>query len=177
VSETRYWQLINRLVLAGQDDAQPKAQIREDIIAEVHASYAAGEVWAIETLMRWERDGADRDYTTVHKKLNSVTYITGDGRRVRKTMSYSRPTRSPESGKVVGQQMQTWWGMSRSALVDLQNSLVIQVDNLGVVVQALDQLIAAMDRHPECATAREAWEADGRSVNEIDLGEDIADSP
>ena len=121
--------------------------------------------------MRWEREGADRDYTNVHKKLHSVTYIRRDGRRVRKTTSYSRPVRSAESGEIVGQQLQAWWGYSRTQLVELLRDMVGQVDNLGDVVYALRQLVAAMDRHPHAKTAREAWEADGRSVSEIDLGE------
>ncbi len=135
MSETNYWQLVNELVAAGHDATRPKQQIREEIISQVHTAYQAGEAWAVETLMRWERDGADRDYTNVHKKLNHVTYITGDGRRVRKTASYSMPARSAEDGQIIGQQMQTWWGMTRPELVELMNSIAAQADNLGVVVQ------------------------------------------
>lgn len=171
MSETSYWQLVNELVTSGHEAIRPKQEIREEIIAQVHDAYSNGEAWAVETLMRWERDGADRDYTNVHKKLNHVTYITADGRRVRKTASYSMPARSTESGQIIGQQMQTWWGMTKPELVELLNSIAAQADNLAVVVQALEQLVAAMDRHPACKTAREAWEADGRSVSEIDLGE------
>lgn len=173
MSESKYWQIITDLVSAGADERKPKHEVAEDIITQVHTAHAQGEPWATEVIARWDRDGASRDYTDVHKKLNSVTYITRDGRRKRKTASYSRTARSAESGEVIGQQLQVWWGMSRAALYELRTDMADQVDRLSLVVEAIDQLIEAMDRHPECETAREAWEADGRSIAEIDLSEAI----
>lgn len=171
MSEHDYWAIVRHAVESGQSSGLPKHEIREDIVAQVQAAQADGETWAAETLMRWEREGADRDYTKAFKDLNTVTYIRADGRRTRKTVAYSRPQRSVEDGSIIGQQMQAWWGMSRPAIEALRDEVASQAERMGDVVTALDQLAAAMDRHPDCKTAREAWEADGHDVSEIDLGE------
>lgn len=173
MSESTYWDQVRRLVESGQEDRRPKHEIQEAIVHLVHAAHADGEVWAGDVLTRWSTAGAGTDYTKVYKDLNTVTYIRADGRRVRKTVAYSREMRSTVSGEIVGRQMQAWWSMSRAAIAELRNDMARQADQLGVVVEALDRLIAAMDRHPECTTAREAWEADGHDVAEIDLAEAI----
>jgi len=174
VSERTYWQMIRDLVEAGRDMGQPKHQIRAAIVDRVHSAHEAGEPWAIDTLTRWSESGADADYTKVSKDANSVTYIRADGRRIRKTVSYSRPKRSVEDGAVVGRQMQAWWAMTRPAVEELRRELVGQGERLAEIVVALDQILAAMDQHPNCATVREAWEAEGHSIDEIDLGEAVA---
>jgi hypothetical protein len=171
MSESRYWNQVRQLVDSGYAQGRPKHEIREEITHLVQAAHADGEHWAAETLMRWERDGADDDYTRVFKDMNTTTFIRADGRRTRKTVAYSRPRRSAESGEIVGRQMQAWWGMARPAVEALRHELSAQGDRIADSVAGLDRVLAAMDRHPECATAREAWEADGRSVDEIDLGE------
>lgn len=168
MNEHVYRQFVMDLAAQSQ---RPKSEPREEIIAFVHNAFAGGEPWAGEVLMRWERAGAARDYTAAHKNLNSVTYICRDGRRKRKTTSYSRPMRSPESAEIIGQQMQSWWSKDRHELVAWRNDIRRQAGQLTEVVDALSQLIEAMDRHPECATAHEAWLADGRKVGEIDLGD------
>jgi hypothetical protein len=170
MSESKYWQMVNDLVSEASTQGQPKHEIREEIINQVHAAYAAEERWALETLSRWEREGADGDYTKAHKALNGVTYIRRDGRRVRKTTSYSRPVRSEESGEIIGYQMEAWWDYSRARLVELRSDIAIQTGRLADVLRMIDLLIDAMDAHPECVTAREAWEAEGHTVTEIDLG-------
>lgn len=170
MTEHNYWPQVRDLVESGNEQRRPKHDIREQIVHLVHAAHSAGESWAADVLARWEAAGADADYTKVFKDLNTVTYIRADGRRVRKTVAYSRPMRSQVSGEIVGRQMQAWWGMSRAAILDLRREVVEQSVRLSDVIAALDALLSAMDRHPECATAREAWEADGRNVDEIDLG-------
>lgn len=171
MSAPEYWQIVNELVEAGAYEARPKHEVREDIVHQVTAAAAAGERWAIETVTRWELDGAAADYTRAFKNMNTTTYITRGGRRVRKTVAYSRPTRDAVTGEIIGQQMQSWWCMSRGAIAHLRNDLANQANNLEDAVAAVDQIIEAYDRHPHCATAREAWEADGRSTDEINLEE------
>lgn len=168
MSEQEYWQTVRDLA----DTASgPKHEIREDLVNRVHTAHDAGEPWAAETLTRWSVQGADRDYTRVVKDMNTVTYVRRDGRRVRRTVAYSMPKRSKEDGAIEGRQMQAWWGMSRAAVESLRMELFAQAQRLTDSVTALDQLLSAMDEHPECRTAREAWEAAGRSLDEIDLGE------
>jgi hypothetical protein len=171
MSENTYWEAVRGLVESGHTQGQPKHQIRSEIVNLVEAAYASGEQWAEETLTRWATAGADADYTRVFKDMNAVTYIRADGRRSRKTVAYSRPKRSMVSGEIVGRQMQAWWGMSRAAVEELRREMFAQGQRIDDVIAALDRVIEAMDRHPDCATALEAWEAEGRDVGEIDLSE------
>jgi hypothetical protein len=169
MSEHAYWTQVRDLVESGHSSRLAQHQIREQIVHLVHAAEAAGEEWAADTLTRWAAAGADADYTRAFKDLNTVTYIRKDGSRIRKTVGYSRPIRSADSGEIVGRQLQAWWGMSRAAIVELRAELVEQTDRLADVINVLGQLVAAFDAHPECTTAAEAWEAAGRSLDEIDL--------
>jgi len=170
MSENTYWSKVRELVQSGQDARRPKQDIRAEIVHIVEAAEATGEQWAYETLARWLEAGADADYTKVFKDMNTVTYIRRDGRKVRKTVAYSRPQRSRADGEIIGRQMQAWWGMSRAAVEELRREMAEQQDRLSDVVAALDALIEAMDRHPECDTALAAWQMDGHSPDEIDLG-------
>ena len=167
MSENQYWQMIRDLIESGHERNEPKREIREQI---VHLVQGSDEPWAADVRMRWESAGADADYTRVFKDMNTVTYIRRDGRRARKTVAYSISTRAADSGQIVGQQMQAWWEMSRPAMEQLRADMAVQGERIGDVVTAIDRILEAWDRHPKCRTPREAWEADGHSVNEIDLG-------
>lgn len=169
MTEHTYWTHVRDLVETGHEQNRPKHEVREEIVHLVHSAELAGEDWAGETLTRWAVAGADADYTKVFKDQNTVTYIRKDGRRIRKTVGYSRPMRQADSGEVIGRQMQAWWGMSRAAIRELRGELVEQGERLADVIAVLDHLIEAMDRHPNCSTAAEAWEADGHSLDEIEL--------
>lgn len=171
MTEHPYWQQIRDLVETGHQQSRPKHEVSQDIVDLVLTADRDGEPWAADVLNRWAVAGANADYTKAYKSLNEVTYIRADGRRVRKTVAYSRPMRSAGSGEIVGRQMQALWGMSRASVAALRNDVAEQRGRLDEVLAALDTLLAAMDRHPECATAREAWEADGHDIAEIDLGE------
>ena len=171
-SESPYWQIVAEMA-----EESPQALNREqaeDLLSRLDAADAQGEYWAAEVLTRWAREGALRDYNVVHKKVHGITCITRDGRRVRKTTSYSRPVRASESGDIIGYQLQTWWGYSKTKLVELRRDLADQGARIADVVESVDLLITAMDRHPECTTARDAWEADGHDIAEIDLGDSRA---
>lgn len=171
MSESVYRQWVADLASNG---IRPKHELAEEILAYVHHANAAGEPWALEVLTRWEREGSGRDYTNAHKELNSVTYIRRDGRRVKKTTSYSRPKRSTESGEIVGYQMQTWWAMDRTQIGELERDLSNQSAQMADAHTQVRAIAAAMDRHPECDTAADAWVTDGRSLDEIDLSERVA---
>lgn len=171
MSEHNYWNRVRDLVESGYDSGLPKADISEQIVHMVQSAEADGEQWAYDTLTRWAKSGADADYTKTFKDMNTVTFIRRDGRKVRKTVAYSRPQRSEADGEIVGRQMQAWWGMSRAAIAELRAEMADQRDRLSDVVKLLDALLEAMDRHPECATAAEAWQADGHSLDEIEIGE------
>lgn len=169
MSEHSYWNEVRELVRSGHEQRRPKHEIREQIVHLVNAAEAEDEDWAADTLTRWAISGADADYTRVFKDQNTVTYIRKDGTRMRKTVGYSRPMRSADSGEIIGRQLQAWWGMSRTAVAALVADQIEQSERLSDSIAALLQVLGAMDRHPECITAAEAWEADGRTLDEIEL--------
>jgi hypothetical protein len=166
----RYWTNVRVLVDSGQDERRPKHEISDAVVRLVRLAADEGESWATEVLDRWCREGAAADYTKVFKDMNTVTFIRANGRRARKTVAYSRPMRSKADGAIIGRQIQAWWGMSRVAIFELRNELVGQREALGDILSMIDRIVEAMDRHPECATAAEAWLADGHDLDEIDLG-------
>lgn len=176
MSESRYWQMVAEM--AEETPSRASRTSNRDqanrIIQRLDEAEESGEYWPGETLTRWALEGAMRDYNKSHKKVHGITVFTRRGRKVRKTTSYSRPFRAADSGEVIGYQLQSWWGYGKIQLIELRRDLAEQGERIADVVEAISQLIAAMERHPECATAREAWEADGRSVAEIDLGERAA---
>lgn len=165
----QYWAMVRHLVDSGQEQSIPKRRLTEQLVANVQAAYAEGEQWAVDVVARWASGGADEDYTKVFKEMNFVTFIRADGKRQRKTIAYSRPMRSKEDGAIVGRQMQAWWGMSRAAIAELRAELTDADERMRDIIAMLDRIIAAMDRHPQCATAAEAWQADGHELGEIDL--------
>jgi hypothetical protein len=169
VSENEYWALVRELVTDGHEAGQTKRDLSEKIAHLVQTADAAEEPWAADVLTRWIVAGAGDDYSKVFKDQNHVTYIRADGTRTKRTVGYSRPQRSKETGAVVGWQMQAWWFMSRAAIEELRLELLGQGVRLADVVAALDLILSAMDRHPKAKTACEAWLADGHSVDEIDL--------
>lgn len=168
MSESIYRQRLADLAASGSSSLN--GDQAKEIVEFVQHADAAGEPWAYEVIDRWSRVGAQGDYNKAFKACNSVTVYTARGKK-RKTTAYSRPKRSPESGEIVGYQMQTWWGMGRMEIAELERDLAIQVDQVADSLEQVRALAAAMDRHPDCATAADAWVADGRSLDEIDLSE------
>lgn len=165
----QYWAMVRDLAESGHEQSIPKHELTDQIVANVHAAGNRGEEWAADVLARWDAAGADGDYTKAFKEMNTVTFIRADGRRQRKTVAYSRPMRSKEDGVIVGRQMQAWWGMTRAAIAELRAELADADERMRDIIAMLDRVIAAMDRHPECDTAAEAWQADGHDLDEIDL--------
>jgi hypothetical protein len=168
MSEHIYRHLVHELAISGTSDGRPKHEIREEIVARVHAAADDGESWAIAALERWDREGAEKDYEKAHTALNATIYITRDGRRKRKTTSYSLPKRDVATGEVTYEQ-KTLWDYERPQLKGKRAELAAQRGHLDDAVAIFDRIDAVWDRHPECRTARQAWEADGHSVSEVDL--------
>lgn len=168
MSESAYRQMVHDLAASSGAQRRPKRDIREEIVHKVHAAEAAGEPWALDVLFRWANEGAERDYEKAHGELNTTTYIRHDGTRMKKTTSYATPKRSAESGEIAFVQ-QTFWDYERVPFVGKRNELEAQGARIADVVAAFDAVLAAWDRNPDCRTAREAWEADGHSTDEIEL--------
>lgn len=144
---------------------------RDELIAAVESAAVDGEYWALATLRRWAERGADSDLNKAIKNLNPATIVRTNGTRVRATAAYSRRIVDKDTIRVIGQQILLFWDMTQPELLHLRADLAGQRDVLDVRVEALDRVLSAMDRHPDKKTARDAWEADGRSITEIDLNE------
>lgn len=169
MSDSQYRQLVVQLAASGHSQRRPKSQIREEIVHLVESALGQGEPWAAEVMMRWHLEGAERDYEQAHKSMNTTTYIRKDGMRVRKTVSYSQPKRSAETGAVEEWVQGAFWEYSLPEMLNKRNELDAQDKRLAEIVTAFDVVIAAMKRHPDCKTAREAWLADGHDLAEIQL--------
>jgi hypothetical protein len=166
--ESFYWETLRAFVENGTADREPKRKICASVAQFVQDAAARDERWAIEVLDRWIRRSADADYTRIHKALHTTTYIRHDGKRVRKTTSFSRPQRSSDTGAIIGHQMEIVWEMDQNAVAALRRDIFDAQQCLTDQVTVLDQILGAMGRHPDCVTAREAWEADGREIGKID---------
>lgn len=170
-SESTYRQMVADLAANGHSQRRPKRDISDEIVARVHEACESGERWATDVLERWDREGAERDYEAAHGSLNTTTYIRADGTRAKKTTSYSMPQRDVASGDVVAYVQCSFWDYDRPSLLGKRAEMAAQGARIADAVAAMDQVLDAWGRHPDCATAREAWEADGRSVDEISLGD------
>lgn len=170
MSEHTYRQMVADLASSGHAEGRAKRDIRDEIVRMVDLAANTDAPWATSVLDRWATEGAERDYEEAHKSLNVTTYIRADGRRVKKTTSYSQPKRAAETGDVVYVQA-TFWDWTLEELTLKRDEMLAQEERLADVVQAMNQLIDAWKLHPEAQTAREAWESAGHSVNEIDLSE------
>jgi hypothetical protein len=173
MSEHRYWTIVSDLARIGHVTGRPKGEISTEIIGKVHEAAAAGEHWAVETLARWAREGASRDYTRSHGSLNTTTYVRANGRRVRKTTSYSLPKVDSKTGDVVGHVQASFWDYEKAPFTSKRAELAAQEERISDVVAAMDQVLDAWKRSPDSKTARIAWEADGHTTTEIDLAEAV----
>ncbi len=129
----------------------------------------AGETWAQDRLYELARAALVKDIKDRRQAASVITFTDGAGRKRRMKTAVSRPQVDQESGESAGWQLVLAWDMTaeelNALLLDLQRSSREVRERITAVRALLDALAA----HPECATAREAWQAEGRSLDEIDL--------
>lgn len=167
-----YAERLHEMALKVHAEGMLMAGAHDELIETVQQAADDGEYWALFTLRRWAERGADSDLNKAIKNLNPATIVRTNGTRVRATAAYSRRIVDKDTIRVVGQQILLFWDMTQPEVAHLRADLAGQRDVLDVRVEALDRVLAAMDHHPDHRTARDAWEADGRSVTEIDLNEE-----
>lgn len=129
----------------------------------------AGEVWARDKMFDLARAALIKEIKERRQAASIVVYTDGAGRKRRMKTAVSRPQVNRETGEVESYQLVLAWDMDAEALnavlLDLQRSSREVRERINAVRALLD----ALERHPRCRTARDAWLADGRSVDEIDL--------
>jgi len=125
----------------------------------------------------WARSKVEQAVTSLcikalndaHKDLHSVTVTLRNGRKRKVTSSSVRQVRNSRSGDIVGLQRADWWAYDLAGI----EAELVTVMNETAESREREQVLRAvrdvMRAHPDCTTAREAWAAEGRSVDEIDL--------
>ncbi len=129
----------------------------------------AGEVWALSRLTDLARASLLKDIKERRQASSVVLFTDGAGRKRRMKTAHSRPQRDEATGEVTSWQLVLAWDMDAEALNALLLDLQRSHREAGQRVAAVRELLDVLARHPECATAREAWLADGRRLDEIDL--------
>lgn len=129
----------------------------------------AGEIWAQQALFEKARAALTKDIKEARQAASVITYTDAVGKKRRMKTAVSVPVRDDDSGDVEAFQLVLVWDMDAAALNALLADLQRQSREVRERITAVRALLDALARHPECATAREAWLADGRSVDEIDL--------
>ena len=128
----------------------------------------AGEPWARSALFDKARASLVKEVKEARQAASTITFTDAVGQKRRLKTAVSRPHRDPLTGDVAVQ-LDLLWDMDQAGLFDLLADLQRSSREVRQRVAAVRALLDALERHPECTTAREAWVADGRSVDEIDL--------
>lgn len=129
----------------------------------------AGELWARDRLYLLARAALTKEIKEQRQSASIVQFTDGAGRKRRMKTAHSRPLVNEDTGEVESFQLVLAWDMDAAALNALLAELQRSSREVRERIAAVRALLDALARHPECATAREAWAADGRSVDEIDL--------
>lgn len=129
----------------------------------------AHDPWAVSKVAELVRSQLVGDIKKRRKAPHQATYTDSGGRKRRINTMISQPVVDRESGDVVAFQGVLEWDMDAAQLNAYLAKLQRDSREVRDRIEAVRALLDAMQRHPECPTAREAWLADGRSLTEIDL--------
>lgn len=160
-----YDQFISEFV----DRAEPHTVSADDAAASLLDLALAGEGWALQHVYADLRAMELKNIKQRRQAASVVTFTDGSGRKRRMNTAVSRPQFDRATGELKSWQLVLAWDMDAAALN--AHLLILQRESLEVRdrINAVRALLDALARHPECATARDAWAADGRTVAEIDL--------
>lgn len=151
------------------DRSEPHTDTATDAARDLLAEARAGEPWALTKLFDLARASLVREIKERRAAAHVITYIDGNGKKRRMNAAVSQPVYDEKSGEVAHYNLVIEWDMDARQL----NRLMAQLQNAATEVaerrSAVRALLDALAAHPECATARDAWLAEGRSLDEIDL--------
>lgn len=128
----------------------------------------AGETWARSALFEKARAALVKEIKESRQAASTITFTDAGGHKRRLKTAVSRPHHDPITGDVAVQ-LDLLWDMDETGLFDLLADLQRSSREVRQRVAAVRALLDALAKHPECTTAREAWTAEGRSFDEIDL--------
>ncbi len=150
-------------------DNEPHTKIADDFAQSLIDLYRAGEQWTDGMVYGAVRDHCVRALNRAHKEVHSIAGVTQTGRARRFTPSTSKPRRDARSGQIVSWQRTLLWNYGLDELEAHLAKLLTDRQELDERTALVRALIASMRRHPDCKKAIDAWQADGHSVDEVDL--------
>lgn len=148
--------------------AEPHALSAEDAARDLLALALAGDEDAAAAVEARLRDSLTREIKTQRQNGHVTTLVAGGRRSQVKTMP-SKPLVSPDTGEQLGWSLTDLWDMTADDLAALLQRQLRERQSVSDRIAVTRRLLDALARHPDCATARQAWVADGRSLDEIDL--------
>lgn len=146
---------------------EPHAMSAEDAAHDLLDLALSGDDDAAEACRSRLRESLTREIKSQRQAGHTTTLVAGKRRAKVKTMP-SRPLVSVDTGEQMGWNLSDLWDLNLTdlgALLQRQLRERLSVSDRIIVTR---RLLACLERHPECATAREAWLADGQSLTEID---------
>lgn len=149
--------------------AEPHTLTADDAAPALMAAFAEGKPWAIAAVQEAARAKCLRDIKEQRRAPHRATFIDSKGRARTVHTAVSQPVRDEDSGDIIAHQLVIEWDMDAAQLNAVMARLSSAAVELRGRIQVARALLDAMGRHPEAKTAREAWAADGRALNEIDL--------
>jgi hypothetical protein len=148
--------------------AEPHALSARDAAEHLLAQHTAGEPWAQEVLLSHLTDSLTRRIKAARQAGHVTTLIRGKRRARVKTMP-SRPHVDQQTGEQLGWSLADLWDLDATGLRAVLAAQTSEQQGVIDRITVTRRLLDALARHPECTTAREAWLAEGRSHDEIDL--------
>jgi hypothetical protein len=149
--------------------AEPHTITADDACAALMDAFAEQEPWAIAVVHESVRARCLRNIKEQRQAPHKATFIDTKGRARAVNTALSRPIRDEDSGDVVAHQLVIEWDMDAAQLNAVLAHLSQSAVELRGRIQVARALLDALARHPKCKTAREAWTADGKALDSIDL--------
>lgn len=148
--------------------AEPHALTARDAAEALLSHFEAGEDWTRDVLLGHLADSLTRRIKSARQAGHVTTLVRGNRRSTVKTMP-SRPQVDPDTGEQLGWSLADLWDLDAAGLREVLAAQTSEQQGVIDRITVTRRLLEVLSRHPECETARCAWLADGRSIDEIDL--------
>ena len=146
--------------------AEPHSESATDAAFDLLERAESGEQWAREATLIRLRDALTREIKTARQSGYTTTLVKGERRATVKTMP-SQASVDPTTGEQLSWQLTELWDMNEAQLSELLAAQIRERRSADDRVTVTRKVLAVLKAHPDCATARCAWLADGRSLDEV----------
>ncbi len=149
--------------------AEPHTLTADEARDALLTAAADGEEWAATVVSEAVRARCLRNIKEQRQAPHRAAFTDARGRKRTVNTAVSLPVRDEASGDVIAHQLVIEWDMGAEQLNAVMARLSQAALEVRGRVQVARALLDSIGRHPKAKTAREAWLADGRSIDEIDL--------